>query len=170
MSACRRCASTSTRSAPVSSSSPCSTTTTAAYRSTSDATTQPDRTLSAPCQHDGHPPTPPEAQRLTDRLTDYMTPHAPRDMGCTSMAGKVQLSVTRHTRRHPVDGSGMTHNPKVAGSNPAPATNEIPGQRPFLAQQEGPLALSMYHPCTTRVVRSGRRFARPDRQWTGWSV
>ena len=25
------------------------------------------------------------------------------------------------------------HNPKVAGSNPAPATNEIPGQRPILS-------------------------------------
>ena len=24
----------------------------------------------------------------------------------------------------------------------------------------------MYHPCTTRVVRSGRGFARLDRQWT----
>jgi len=35
-----------------------------------------------------------------------------------------------------------THNPKVAGSNPAPATNEIPGQRPFRRlRRGGPLAV-----------------------------
>ena len=52
------------------------------------------------------------------------------------------------------------HNPKVVGSNPTPATNERPGQRPFLAQQEGPLAMSMYQGCTTPVGQ----FAR------GWSA
>jgi hypothetical protein len=35
------------------------------------------------------------------------------------------------TYRHLLDGLRMTHNPKVAGSNPAPATNEHAGQRPF---------------------------------------
>ena len=33
------------------------------------------------------------------------------------------------------------HNPKVAGSNPAPATNEIPGQRPFPSDRRGPLSV-----------------------------
>src|SRR5947209_5625777 len=31
------------------------------------------------------------------------------------------------------------HNPKVAGSNPAPATNETPVQRPFPRERGGPL-------------------------------
>ena len=50
------CGSTSKRSAPAWSSSLCSTTTTVGCPSTSAATTQPDRRLSAPCQHDSHPP------------------------------------------------------------------------------------------------------------------
>ncbi len=47
------------------------------------------------------------------------------------------------------------HNPKVAGSNPAPATNVMPAQRPFLVHQEGPLALSMYQGCTTPSANLG---------------
>jgi len=55
------------------------------------------------------------------------------------------------------------HNPKVAGSNPAPATNVRPAQRPFLAQQEGPLAMSIYQGCTTPIGHVARRWCEVGR-------
>ena len=93
---CRHCGSTSKRLAPAWSSSPCSTTRTAACRSTSAATTRPDPPLSAACQHDSHPP----AQ------TSLVTP-----------LGSCPVQQAYNTT------STNAHNPKVAGSNPAPATN-----------------------------------------------
>ena len=37
----------------------------------------------------------------------------------------------------PGEAENRSHNPKVAGSNPAPATNENPGKRPFSRDSEG---------------------------------
>src|SRR5438046_2696523 len=41
-----------------------------------------------------------------------------------------------------------------------PRHQERPVQRPFLAQQEGPLALSMYHGCTKPTEEPGRTLPR----------
>src|ERR1035437_4385930 len=46
---------------------------------------------------------------------------------------------TAENGRDPVDVSRSSHNPEVAGSNPAPATNVVAGQRPFPIGR-GPLA------------------------------
>ena len=42
-----------------------------------------------------------------------------------------------HPSTSTAPGTTSAHNPKVAGSNPAPATNENPGKRPFSRDSEG---------------------------------
>ncbi len=44
----------------------------------------------------------------------------------------------------------VAHNPKVAGSNPAPATNVVPGQRPFPSVGEGLFPLVREHGANKR--------------------
>jgi hypothetical protein len=53
---------------------------------------------------------------------------------------RARRRVTGETDRMVWDGVRLAHNPEVAGSNPAPATNVVAGQRPF-PTGSGPLAM-----------------------------
>ena len=48
------------------------------------------------------------------------------------------------------------HNPKVAGSNPAPATKEVPAQKGFPIYRKPLLRVAMYQICTTSAIRRRR--------------
>jgi hypothetical protein len=60
---------------------------------------------------------------LTKRLTNSAVLAGRNVIGWTHRYANRLLSVTRWTRRHPLYGRLIAHNPKVANSNPAPATN-----------------------------------------------
>jgi hypothetical protein len=57
----------------------------------------------------------------------------------TTQSSRVRRMVTAETDRAAWDWVRGAHNPEVAGSNPAPATNVVAGQRPFPIGR-GPLA------------------------------
>src|SRR5450759_2095699 len=89
----------------------------------------------------------------------------PRDgsaqLGMDAMSAPLRLrrTVTGETRHAVWDRVSGAHNPEVAGSNPAPATNVVAGQRPFPIGR-GPLA------CVARdqirdQITGQRRLSRP---------
>jgi hypothetical protein len=80
------------------------------------------------------------------------------------------------TRRVSVDRDRFTHNPEVAGSNPAPATN-FRRSRPFPGRGEG---LCVSDAVVSPVVKAGLRaawrrdrgdgMARDETAWTWWTL
>jgi len=98
---------------------------------TSAATTPPDRSLSAPCQHDSRPPVQmsvvaPLGCRLVQQSYNTTSTNGLLLAPTTALLGGADSLVQQGKRRRaPTSSHGRrcTHNPKVAGSNPAPATN-----------------------------------------------
>ena len=83
---------------------------------------------------------------------------------------------TTWTRRPSVDGDRFTHNPEVAASNPAPATN-FRRSRPFSYQGEGLLRAGHCSKTCSRssaprglAARRGRRVTRDETTWTRWTL
>src|SRR5690349_21140107 len=80
---------------------------------------------------------------------------------------------TTWTLRPSVDGGRFTHNPEVAGSNPAPATN-FRRSRPFSYQGEGLLrAGHCSKTCSTTGPGAARRrdeMTRDETTWTRWTL
>ena len=60
---------------------------------------------------------------LTKRLTKPPSPAGTGRHPLDGAAREVPAQDTGWTDRHPLDGVLIAHNPKVAGSNPAPATD-----------------------------------------------
>jgi hypothetical protein len=81
----------------------------------------------------------PRLPQLTKRLTNSVVPVGRHDTRWTGEHGKCLLRGTRWTYRHPLYGQPIAHDPTVAGSNPAPASNETPGQGLCLSSQKEPL-------------------------------
>src|ERR1035437_3112401 len=71
---------------------------------------------------------------------------------------------TAENGRDPVDVSRSAHNPEVAGSNPAPATNVVAGQRPFPIGR-GPLACVALTRSVTRLLTSDISVAPLRLRW-----
>jgi hypothetical protein len=65
----------------------------------------------------------PEIGCLTKRLTNSLVLAGRDDTRWTGRRANRLLNVTRWTRRHPLDGVLIAHDPKVAGSNSCPATH-----------------------------------------------
>ena len=80
--------------------------------------------------------------------------------GETPRRGEQRGYWTTWTRRVCVDGGRFTHNPEVAGSNPAPAT-KFAGQRP-LPIMEGAFCMCRVHGIVHEASEEGRR--------GGWAV
>ena len=98
--------------------------------------------------------------------TDRCGPERMRELGLETH-GASELDERRLALTRADDGLG-SHNPKVAGSNPAPATNEIPGQRPFPSDRRGPLSVGARTPreqARTVRVRSEPWVAVLDRRF-----
>ena len=99
--------------------------------------------------------------RLSDRISD---PDVVRRIGKLGTSGvswarSSWRTETNTTRSDPWAVPLSAHNPEVAGSNPAPATNVVAGQRPFPIGK-GPLA------CVARdqirdQIADQRRLSRP---------
>ena len=75
-----------------------------------------------------------------------------------------------------VDAGRLTHNPEVAGSNPAPATN-FRRSRPFSCQEEGlwrfgrvakPVAATRFR--ALRQRDGGDGVTRDETAWTRWTL
>jgi hypothetical protein len=76
-----------------------------------------------------------------------------RDIGCHTMTRRNRESPGKWHERSLTVTAGhrleTAHNPKVAGSNPAPATKEVPAQKGFPIRREPLLRVPMYQICTT---------------------
>ena len=96
---------------------------------------QNDHSLLHPAADREHPQ-PNFRTLLTKRLTNSPTPAGRDRIRWTPHHEKCLPNCTRWTQRHPVD---EPHNPKVAGSNPAPATKSAKAQvrGPFREIGEG---------------------------------
>jgi hypothetical protein len=88
---------------------------------------------------------------LSDQISDRDTA---RRGGRSGIPGAGQdnprrRNETNRMRRHAGAVALCAHNPEVAGSNPAPATNVVAGQRPFPSGR-GSLALAMCNQMCSR--------------------
>jgi len=93
--------------------------------------------------------------------------------GETSWRMEQRTRWTTWTLQPSVDGGRFTHNPEVAGSNPAPATN-FRRSRPFSYQGEGLLrAGHCSKTCSTTGPGAARRrdgVTRDETAWTWWTL
>ena len=131
-----------------------------AARSADDSDSSTSSTPDTKREHDAN------TTRTDDCLREQMSASREAQIRHDYLDEREREFTTEHEPR-------STHNPKVAGLNPAPATNETPGQRPFPSRVSG-RASCRFDPqyntgcCTASLARSAG--ASPPRAATAGQI